>query len=256
MKNAIKLIVILLLFITPRPAFAQTSGLNPTQGYEISDKDAVDGDILVYTNSGLARTNVPYSKDIFGVLNKQALITIDTGNANEIPVTTSGTAAVNVTTINGQIKKGDLITTSTVSGKGQKADASGYVLGRALADFNEPKDNVGQIPIAVKIEYISTNTADSTSQLFGSIGSSLFQNIKDPKNFGQVLRFIIAGVIAISGFLVGFITFSRSIPRSIEAIGRNPMAKQSVYVVLAMNILLSIAVILIGVAASFLILKI
>lgn len=251
-----KLIILLavLFLITPTLAHAQTSGLSATPVYEISDKEAIDGDILILNGNGLKRADSSDCTDMFGVLEKDALVSLDNGNGDEQPVITSGTAFVNVTTANGPIKKGDRIAASTIIGKGQKATST-HVLGVALADFNEPKDKVGQIPVAVKIEYIGMNTANSSAQLFGVMGASLFKDVQDPKNFGQVLRFFAAGLAILAGFLTSFFLFSKSVPKSIDAIARNPLAQKSIYFVTWMNIALAIAVTLVGVGAAFLILK-
>lgn len=255
--NKIILLSLTILFLTfPGLIHAQNSGINVSSGYEIADPDAVTGDILVYTNEGLKRATTSYDKDTFGVLDEGAIFTLETDSTTEKPVTTSGIAQVNVTTAGGgAIKTGDRITTSSVAGKGQKAIISGTVLGVAMADYNGPADQTGQIPVTVAPTYLETTSARSTVQLFDKVGSSIFQNAQDPRNFGQLLRYFVAGLVALTGFVSSFLTFSGSVPKSIDAVGRNPLAKNSIYFAMGVNIVFSITITIIGIGAAFVILR-
>src|SRR3989344_3976491 len=109
--------------------------------FDISDTEAISGDIIVYKDGQFERATEAFSKDIFGVLETDALLVAQTGTGQ--PITTSGTANVNVISNNGAIKAGDFVTSSTTTGKGQKADHEGSVLGKALADL---EGDSGQIP--------------------------------------------------------------------------------------------------------------
>lgn len=247
------------------PAFAQTPGLEATSVYEIADVAAKESDILVSTDKGLVRAEKSFDNKMFGVLSEKPILVFrDIENTGK-PVIRTGVATVNVTTLNGAINYGDYITSSTIAGTGQKASESGYVLGVALAAFDGtdapqidgPNGKVasGSIPVAIRIEYAELTNPRFIGRLFGFIGSSLLENVNDPKKFGTVVRYISAGLILLLSFTFGFLTFSRSIAKSVEALGRNPLAKSTIQLSMLINIGLLIATGIIGIIASILIIR-
>lgn len=243
-----------LLFFFPLPAFAQNTSIEVTSVYKIADKDAVEGDILVSTDKGLVRATVTSDSKTFGVLQVKPVVVYRSGDPGSKPVIRSGVATVNVTNSGGPIKYGDYITSSTTAGKGQKANESGYVLGIALANFDS-KDKTGAIPVAIKVEYTGLDQSRFTSQLFGFVGNSFLANVADPKNLGLIIRYIAAGIIIILSFTFGFLTFSRSILKGVDALGRNPLAKSAIQFSMVVNIILLIVTSLIAIVASVLLIK-
>lgn len=245
----------LLLITCYSPAYAQQS-LDFTISYGVSDPDAISGDILVNSDKDLVRSRQPYAQKIFGVLQDKPLISVQVqGAENQKPIARSGSVNVNVVSDGGEIQKGDYITTSNKPGKGQKAQTSGYVVGTALSSL-EAGQTEGQIPVAIKVEFAELDKAQSANRLLGYAGSSLLQNVKDPEKFSQLLRFMVSGGIALAGFLIGFFAFARSIPKSIEAIGRNPLAKVAITAIVILNISLTVITTIIGIIGAFLILRI
>lgn len=241
-----------LLCFTP-PVSAQSSqGIEVTSTYPIADTNAKQGDILTITPTGLKRATLSYDNKMFGVLQDQPLLVyIDSNNGK--PVMRSGVAEVNVSTANGAIKYGDYITSSSTPGQGQKATQSGYVLGIALAPYNS--QGSGKIPVAIKIEYAELTNPRFAGELFGFIGSSFLANVRDPKQLGSIIRYLAAGIVVLLSFTFAFLVFARSIPKSIEAIGRNPLAKSTIQFSMIINIVLLIITGLIGIVASILIVK-
>lgn len=250
-----KLLVIsfqfLVFFIVPL-TYAQTNS-DITNVYDLSDKEAKDGDILIITpEKGIERTNIPYDIHLFGVLQDEPLVVFKRVDASGSAIARSGVAEVNVTSVNGPIKSGDGITSSETPGYGMKATISGHIIGVATADFNEAK---GQVPVALKIEYADLTTARSANRLFQYIGTAFFKNVQDPEGFGLLLKSLIAGLIMIVSLAFGFIIISRSIPKAIEAIGRNPLARRSILISISLNIGFALAASLIGILASLIILR-
>src|SRR3989344_5128744 len=227
-------------------AYAQSQGLEAASVYEISDADSIEGDILVATEVGLARAQKSFDNKMFGVLQNQPILVYRNSNAKGKPVVRSGVAAVNVTALNGPIKYGDYITSSPIVGKGQKASESGYVLGVAVGSFDgsgsetidgpNGKVAVGKIAVAMRIEYAELTNPRFAGRLFSFVGSSFLENIQDPKRLGEIIRYIAAGLVLLLSFTFGFLTFSRSIAKSVEALGRNPLAKSTIQVSMAINI--------------------
>lgn len=237
-----------------------------TNVFDIADKDTEDGDILIITpEQGITRTNIAYDIHLFGVLQESPLLVLQRVDETGRPVARSGMAEVNVTTFNGSIKAGDGITSSEISGYGMKATISGHIIGIATADFAETagkkityKDKQivqGKVPVAVKIEYADLTTARSTNRLFQYIGASFFRNVQDPAGFGLLLKSLIAGVIILLSLAFGFIIISRSLPKAIEAIGRNPLARRSIILSIGLNIGFAITASLIGIIAALIILR-
>ncbi len=273
MRNKFKIIVLVFLlyivhctlYISPVHAQQpQGQGIETTSVYEIADTNAVEGDILEINDKGLNRANVGFDPKMFGVIQEQPLLVYRTEVKGK-PVVRSGIARVNVTTLNGPIKYGDSITSSDVPGKGQRATESGYTLGVAMEAFSGegatqiagPRGNVasGQISVAIKIEYTELTNPRFAGRLFGFIGTALLENVSDPKQIGNVVRYIAAGLVILLSFTFGFLTFSRSIAKSIEALGRNPLAKSTIQLSMVINIALLVVTGIVGIVASILIIK-
>ncbi len=232
----------------------QAIGLDVTSVYTIADTKAVAGDLMITTASGMVRDSTSYDNKLFGVIvNDPLLVYRDANIPNGVPIARTGQTTVNVTTANGAIKYGDYITSSSNAGKGQKATQSGYVVGVALGAYSG--QGIGQIPVAIRIEYVELGNPRFASQLFGLIGNSLLINVNDPKQLGNLIRYLLAGIIIIISFALGFIVFSRSIARGVEAIGRNPLAKTAIQASMILNIFLLIATAILGIVASILIIK-
>lgn len=234
--------------------YAQNTSIEVTSVYQITDKDAVDGDILVSTDKGLIRAVKLSDNNLFGVLQNQPVMVFRNGDESAKPVVRSGTASVNVTNQGGAIKYGDYITSSTIAGKGQKLAESGYVIGIALGAF-DGKTATGKIPVAIKVEYHGNTSPQFASTLFGFVGSSFLENVADPKSLGMIVRYLAAGIIIILSFSFGFLTFSRSIIKSVDALGRNPLAKSAIQFSMVINIVLLIVTALIAIVASILLIK-
>lgn len=247
------------------PTYAQQSrGIEVTSIYEIADTDAAEGDILSATDKGLVRSTIGFDPKVFGIIQEQPLLVFRSETKGK-PVVRSGTAQINVTTLNGPIKYGDYITSSQIPGKGQKASESGYVVGIALADFDEsnaeqidgPRGQVasGKVSVAIRIEYAELTNPRVAGRIFGFIGTALLENVSDPRQFGNVVRYIAAGLVLLLSFTFAFLIFARSIPKSIEAIGRNPLAKSTIQISMIINIALLVITGIIGIVASILIIR-
>lgn len=248
---------------------AQSQGLEVTSVYEIDDTEAIEGDILITTDKGLGRASKSFDNKMFGVVADQPILVYRNNDLKGKPVVRSGVANVNVTTLNGPIKYGDYITSSSILGKGQKAAESGYVIGISLAEFNPStgsgqteeidgpngKVKLGKIAVAIRVEYAELTNPRFAGRLFGFVGTSFLENVNDPKKFGNVVRYIAAGLVVLLSFTFGFLTFSRSIAKSVEALGRNPLAKSTIQLSMIINIALLILTGIIGIVASILIIK-
>ncbi len=233
---------------------AQSQGIEVTSVYEIQDKDAIDGDIVIAKDTGLVRADKAYDAKLFGVIQAQPLLVYrENERTNVKPVVRSGVALVNVTNLTGPIKYGDYITSSATLGKGEKAIESGYVIGIALQPFSGTGN--GKIPVAIKLEFAEITTPRFAGRIFSLLGTAFLENLQDPKKFGDIVRYIAAALVVLLSFTFAFLTFSRTIVKSIEAIGRNPLAKNTIQLTMIINVILLIITGFIGIVASILIIR-
>jgi hypothetical protein len=246
------------------PVYAQS--LDLTNIYDIGDKDAKDGDILIFEpEKEITRTDLPYDIRLFGVLQNSPTLVLQRKDETGKAVARSGIAEVNVTNVNGPINPGDHITTSQIKGYGMKATQSGYSLGVAVKafdessaesiDFNGQSVKAGKIQVAVQIEFAELTNPRSTLRIFEFIGTAFFRKAQDPQGLGQIIKYISAGIIIILSLAFGMIILSRSMPKAIEAMGRNPLARRSIQLTIILNIILMVFVTGIGIIAALVILK-
>lgn len=259
------LAAILELIFFPVAALAQDHSFDVGYSFAVNDADAQTGDIVISTSQGLTLTETSYSNKLFGVIQSQPILVFKSKSSAGRPIARSGVTEVNVTTLNGSIKQNDYITSSEIKGKGAKAAQSGYVIGIALTDFNEEGATKmefqnrtilsGKVLVALKIEYAEITTARSALSLFQQANLAFLGSVTDPEKFTYIFRYIVAGFTVIVAFGVGFFTFSRSIPKSVEAIGRNPLAEKAILFSIILNIFFTVATASIGIIAALIILK-
>lgn len=219
------------------------------------DEEVVDGDIIILDNEGYKKSADASNGNIVGVVNFNPPVLISElgEDLSLVPVITSGVTNVRVSNLNGEIKKGDLITSSSSSqrGIGAKAVSEGYVIGKSLEDFNQ--DTVGIIAVLVSIFYnnnLNNNNQGNSSSLWGLIEVSSDEVIREPS---RALRYLIATTILIASFAFGITTFGSVAKNGINAIGRNPMASGKIQLSIFLNSLIAIAIIGGGIAAAIVI---
>ncbi|MBI2063251.1 MAG: hypothetical protein HYT61_03405 [Candidatus Yanofskybacteria bacterium] len=115
------------------------------------------------------------STDPFQIMNKDLN---DQRPSDTQPVALSGTALVKVSTANGEIKKGDLLTASDVPGVAVRTDKAGLIIGSALEDFDVsvasqsdgfPEDQ-GKILMFISTTY---STGARTKSVLGKYGVNM-----------------------------------------------------------------------------------
>ncbi len=245
-------------------AFAQ--GYNVASMYELADKDAKNGDIIVNGGtSGLIRTDIPYDGRVFGIVQDTPLLVLREASGSGRPVIRLGDTVVNVTDYNGVIKKGDLITSAPANGLGMKATQSGYAVGIALADadlsaatvtINGKSYKTGSVNTALQIEYAEINTSRNTIRLLEELNAALFSSVKNPEKAVLVIRYLIGGLIAMLAFVIGFYSVTRSIGNAVEAIGRNPLARRTILISIGLQILITAAVAIATIVIIFIIIRV
>jgi F0F1-type ATP synthase membrane subunit c/vacuolar-type H+-ATPase subunit K len=241
--------------------------------YVLGDDKATDGDILISNQtSGLVRADASYDIRLFGVVQQSPLVAYRRVDNQGQPISRYGIAWVNVTNLNGPIKSGDYITSSEIPGSGQKATQSGYVIGLALSDLDDTngqrldpnnlpdiaknRDVVsGKVQVAMRIEYAEITTSKSFLRILEYLNAAVFRNIQDPEKSIQFFRYLAAAFIVLLGLAIGFLTVSRAAPKSIEAIGRNPLAEKAIRFSLAMSLGFAVVIVAISLIAAIVILR-
>lgn len=243
---------LLIFLLLPLPAFAQDTSSGIATYVKISDKNVQDGDIIKFTKDGYKRADTPYDTSIFGVVVKNPAMSLESGKIpNALPVVTNGKVYVRVSTKNGPIKSGDLITTSTTPGVGQKATENGYVVGTALEDYKDT-GKIGRIVMQLNITFNGV-TGSTTTNLLSTFRLALSSPYLTPLN---ALRYVFATGIVLVALFMSVTYFGRMATTGVEALGRNPLAGKSITVGIVINVSLGIGIIGLAIAVAYLILTV
>jgi F0F1-type ATP synthase membrane subunit c/vacuolar-type H+-ATPase subunit K len=263
-KFYVLLLIFLITFIASSSnVFAQTAGnssasmgeatLGVAKMVEVKEKDVKDGSIITSSVAGSQLSNFSYDAHVIGVVARDAAILL--GNQNEslgIPVISTGQVYLLVSTKEGNIKKGDLVTTSTIPGVGAKATGSGYVLGTALEDYTNPDPKkVDKIVVDLDLHYFNSKPA------FPGTLTDIFKIALLPTRDGptSIFKYIVAAIVVLGSFILGFLTFGRTAAKGVEALGRNPAAKSIIYLGIIFNVTIVVTIVLAGLVVAFLILR-
>jgi len=212
-----------------------------------------DGSIISHVDTVYKLSQGIADKSMIGVYDTTPALAFEPEDTvNLVPVITSGNVEVIVNLSGGPIAKGDAITSSTTPGEGMKAGKSGFVLGIAQADFTEAQGPLGQIPVLLDIKFSygadSPNSEKITSRLLTILSASSIAAIEDP---AVAFRTLVAAGILILSLVISFATFSRVAQKGIDALGRNPLASRMIGIGIAMNIAVSILIIVGGIAGAY-----
>ena len=194
-----------------------------------------------------------YDPNMYGVVTFTPGLSFDSGQEGSVPVVAAGNVYVVVSSINGDIKKGDYVTSSKTPGVGQLAKKSGYVLGTALEDYSSPDTQAtGKILLNINAK---------PGILTAGAGANLFQLIKDGVEGAfesplSALRYIIAGILVVICFVFGFLHFGRMAKSGVEAIGRNPLAAKTIQFGILLNVMIAIVIVGAGLGIAYIVLVI
>jgi hypothetical protein len=216
---------------------------------QITDKNVQVGDIIAFSNNGYHRSVTPYDPAVFGVVVKDPAVAFESVNqTGTYPVVSSGKVFVRVSTQNGVIKKGDLLTTSSQAGVAEKAVQPGYIIGTAIQDYTNTKSS-GSILVVLNMGGNVSTTA----------GSNLIQTLKIAFSAPYVsplnaLRYVFAVGLVVLSFLVSVGYFGRVSNTGIEALGRNPLAGRLIIFSVILHLIMAFSIVAVGVVIAYLIL--
>ena len=216
----------------------------------IEDKDVKNGDIIASTEKGYFLSRVPYDPLVIGVVSTKPAVSLnlETENKSAYPIVTTGNVKVNVSSINGDIKEGDFISSSSIPGARQ----TGYVIGRALESYaSKDKKAVGSINIALNLHY-SYSSEKTGESLKDILNLSVLATYESPS---AVFKYVVAGIVILISFVLGIVSFGRVANTGVEALGRNPLAGKMIQLGIVMNVLITISIIAAGFGIAFLIIR-
>ncbi len=260
-KTLVLLLFFLLLIFSAKTSFAQTTDpsvegaatLGVAHTVATNIKNLKDGSVLSAGLHGAILSITPYDPQVVGVVARDAGMIFNTGNTyNSVPVISVGTVYILVSSQQGNIKKGDLLTTSTIAGVAVKAVNSGYVLGTALEDYaNSNPKKTDKIAINLDLQYFN-----SKPTLIGTL-TDIFKIALLPTKDSPtpIFKYFFAAIVVIGSFVLGFLSFGRTAAKGVEALGRNPAASKIIHLGIIFNVGIVVAIVFAGLTVAFLILR-
>jgi len=218
----------------------------------ILDPGVEEGSIISYVDGEYILSIEAYDGNMFGIVSADPSLYLEDRNLESyVLVGSKGEMDVRVSTKNGEIIKGDYLTSSEIPGVAQKADKSGMVLGIALDDYKNPDPNsIGLVASFIDIKS-HLKQESLTENLLTVISDGLSSAFLTPL---ASLRYIMALIVTAITFAIAFLSFSRLTSRGVEALGRNPLAGSSIKSVIIFNFILTFIIIASGLAIAYLIL--
>ena len=253
----------IVLLFSPSPAMAQTppaaqsseaaATLGVARMIDVKDKNVKDGSVISSGAGGALLSTIPYDGHVIGVVSRDAAIILSTNaTENGVPAIATGTVYILVSSQNGAVKKGDLLTTSTIPGVAVKATKDGYVLGTALEDgtSTDPKQ---QDKIAADLDLHYYNSKPTFPGSLSDIFKLALLPTKDSPT--PIFKYIVAAAVVLGSFVLGFLSFGRTAAKGVEALGRNPAASRIIHLGIILNVSIVVIIVLAGLTVAFLILR-
>jgi hypothetical protein len=252
---------LLLAKLSPHPVLAQAnpqpspSGitLGISRSVLVTDKNVQEGSVISTSDHGPILAVSPYDSQVMGVISNNAAVVLNEDqNPSNSAIVSDGLAQVLVSSKAGNIKSGDLVTTSTIPGVAIKAVQSGYVLGTALEDYNNSDpQKTGKIKVDLNLHYFNSKPVFPGS-LTDIFKLALLSTKEGPS---AIFKYILAGMVAIASLVLGFLSFARTAAKGVEALGRNPAASRIIHLGIILNIGITVIIVAAGFSIGFLILR-
>jgi len=253
--SAVHLVVlsslIFLASLLTRPVLAQ--GLEQIAvNVEIEDFEVQEGMVVSVKEGKYSLAKADYDQGVYGVIVSDPALTLNKTSSTTQALVTNGQAQVLVSKKNGEIKTGDLVTTSKDKGIAQKATRSGHVLGKALSNFPDGKSSeTGLIPVLININYnqVSAQSESLTQAGIDEVAKKI-STVFLTGNLAGIFKYLFAILLGAISFFLGLNHFVRSNRTAVEAIARNPLAKDQIQRQLAFGNLTILSVSGLGLAVG------
>lgn len=266
---ALFLILFATFSFTSTTSAAVTAELS--QSYTVAeDPDAVAGALVSLDSADGKTVELAESKNsdrLIGVLVEPESSSIAV-NADKISaqVATSGRVIALVSTMNGDIKSGDVLVLSAVRGVAAKSTPSSKIIGVAQDSFTADSEGA-------TVRSIKDNNGVANDVAFGTIPIviSIGKEIAEADNVGgdalgwlgviagkpvPNVRIALVGIVAVITLATVSVMIYSSVRSTIYGISRNPLAKQSIFEALGQVMLMVMIVAVLGIIVIYAIIRI
>jgi F0F1-type ATP synthase membrane subunit c/vacuolar-type H+-ATPase subunit K len=219
----------------------------------ISDTQVSNGSIVSFSPKGYSLSKIDYDPLAVGVVTTHPAISLQLpGTASSYAVVSSGDTLVLVSSINGAIKKGDPITTSTITGVGMKATQTGYIIGVSLDNYSSQNKSAAQ-PINVRLNFhYNIMQSAITVGFWDVLNLSTLATYEQPI---KAFQYLVASIVVVISFVMSFFLFARTANKGLEALGRNPLASRMIQIGILLNVSIAISIIVAGLIIAFIMLR-
>lgn len=201
-------------------------------------------------------------------------------NANDTPITLSsedqkvfvatvGRFDVLVSDQNGEIKAGDYVTVSAISGVGMKARSEEpAVIGRAIGDFNgregvistnevkrgseNVKVNLGRVKVDIgvgKNPQLKIDEANVPEALKRATVAIAGKEVSAARAYASVVVFIVSAMVAVTIMYAG-------VRSGVYSVGRNPLSRKSIMRSMMQAVIIGLIIFISGLFGVYLLLRI
>ncbi len=247
--RALSALVLVSVFDFSSQVTAQNSDLSvaveiPFEG------DITSGSLICSGEASYELCQAEYTPSMYGVHTTIPSASIEYADQTGILVVRGGVVKVRASAVNGEIEVGDWVTASSTPGVVQKATRNGFVLGSALEAYAGNSEALLQIALNIHPE---TRLANARSNLFEVMRQGSQTALLEPLN---ALRYFLAALLVVVCVILGLVFYGRLSRSSIEAIGRNPLAKRDIQFALFVQMVITGLVIAFGILAAYVVLVI
>jgi len=233
---------LIMLLIVSAGSMAVASSANLSRSFN-SSKDIENGSLVsleAQRSDYVEPANTANAKRLIGVAANanDSLLAVDP-TTGKVQVATSGNASALVSTLNGNVKVGDLIAVSPFSGIGMKSVYGAKVIGLAQTNLNDSTagavskqvtDKDGKTS-TIKVGLVRVSLDVRTDNNSRGVQLNALQRAAEVLTGRTVptIRVVISLIIAIVALAALVTLIYGAIYSSIVSIGRNPLAKVAVF---------------------------
>ena len=207
-------------------ALQVASSVTLEDGVEVVEGMVVVGDDEAQTY-GLSKS--ASDPQVFGVTAaKPSLVFVTDGH--QVPVVTEGIALIRVSTSNGSIARGDVLTTASTVGVAMRAgEGEQNVFAIALEAYAQEETEIGTIQAEIGV--------DRARAALALAEDTVLTDQKESSIAPTLIRGVIATVLAVGGLFFVLYSFRSTIAHGVVSIGRNPRARKSIMTLSVANII-------------------
>jgi len=229
------------LFCIPIVASAESLS---TQSYQVQ-ADVVPGAAVVLQNNTISLATTDNQQYLYGVAvqGSDVVVNVSSGTT-KYPIVTSGQARVAASDINGEIQVGDQLAASPIAGVVMKATQSSRVVGTAAQSFSATQKDQPNQQRSLKATDGSTKTVNirlislvvSVADFQPSVAAVPavllpLQQVLNGASGHTVTteRTILVTLVLLVALIIALVILYSSASSSIRSIGRNPTAKNAIF---------------------------